>query len=108
MATYAVMMPLRVIPNPRALAVAFVRGLEDSLTGGQMREVRRRNRRRPRGARTCASHDFCDANMVMSAAWEEVTGQEALWESDEEMDDRVIETWNRAWAMADRLLGGSP
>lgn len=98
----------RILPNPRALAVAFVCELEDTLTGAQMREVRRRNRRRAPGASTCASHDFCDANMVMAAAWEQVTGQEALRDDEGEMDERVVATWNRAWAMADRLLGGTP
>lgn len=89
-----------VLPSARALAVAFVRLLESGLTGAQMREIRRRNRRRAHEY-TCASHDFCDANIVMSEAWEAVAGYPISVE-----DDAMVARWNEAWLIADPLLGG--
>lgn len=43
----------------------------------------------------CATHDFCDANMVMLEAWTTVTGLERPPESEDEMA-----TWSAAWEAA--------
>ena len=40
----------------------------------------------------CATHDFCDANMLMAAAFEEVVGRRIDIHSD---DDCAL--WNAAW-----------
>ncbi len=50
------------------LACAFARGLMIELTPAQWRAMRLANRRN--ADFVCASHDHCDANMVMLAAWE--------------------------------------
>lgn len=50
------------------LACAFARGLMQELTPAQWRAMRLANR--INADFVCASHDHCDANMVMLAAWE--------------------------------------
>jgi hypothetical protein len=44
---------------------------------------------------TCSSHDFCDANMTMSRAYEIVYG-----ESVDIDDDLTVKRWNEAWDIA--------
>lgn len=57
----------------------------------------------------CATHDYCDANMSMAEAWEELTGAEPF--DDMGSDDaneaaRIAETnaMNTAWALAKQNL----
>ena len=57
-------------------------------------EVDRRNAT-PEYAGACASHDFCDANMPMAAAFEAVTGREPDVASQADAD-----LWNAAWNIA--------
>lgn len=56
----------------------------------------------------CASHDFCDANMTMLAAYCKVTG---VKEDDVAIDDQaVLDEFNAAWdyAKANFLTEGKP
>ena len=46
----------------------------------------------------CASHDFCDANMPMLAAFERATGRPLL--SEDGMADGDCDLVNAAWDMA--------
>lgn len=78
----------------RALAAAFSARLRAQLTEDQMETVNRTNAL-PENACACASHDFCDANMVMLEAWQEVHGRDP----DPASDDDAYE-WNRAWDAA--------
>lgn len=55
---------------------------------------------------TCATHDFCDANMPMDAAFTKVFGRSILPE-DGEMADADCDLWNAAWSRA-KALGFSP
>lgn len=43
----------------------------------------------------CATHDFCDANMLMEEAWLEVVGSEIDLQSDAE-----AKLWSDAWSLA--------
>lgn len=47
------------------------------------------------GDDTCATHDFCDANMPMATAFEEVMDRELDCASE---DDTTL--WNMAWGLA--------
>lgn len=76
-----------------ALALAFSRHLRSRLTVEQMAHVVTRNE--TYAWHTCASHDFCDANMVMLAAWKETQPQEIDLQSDA---DTLL--WNQAWQIA--------
>ena len=75
------------------VAASFRYLLKEVLTDDQLAEVRRRNAT-PEYAEhgCCASHDFCDANMVMLEAFERVMGHEPYLDS--EADMRLI---NEAW-----------
>lgn len=91
------------ITTVRALACAFMREIEVDLTAGQLREVRRRNARRPPGAGWCATHDFIDSNESMGRAWAQVIGG-----AEDPASAAHMDLWNAAWAYADRRwLGGS-
>lgn len=86
----------RSLPNfilPHALALAFVMLLHADLSAEQWQEMRRRNA--TYGAGVCASHDFCDANMVMAPAFEEVMGREIDLQSDSD-----LALWSQAWDIA--------
>lgn len=76
-----------------ALAQAFSRHLRSALTPEQMFNVTQRNEHYP--WHTCASHDFCDANMVMLDAWKEVFSSHIDLQSEA---DTLI--WNQAWQIA--------
>lgn len=81
-------------PKTRRLALAFARDLRKEITDENVEEVVRRNAR-PDYAGSCASHDFCDANMVMADAFHHIMGRD--FEISSEVD---MEIWNRAWDTA--------
>lgn len=85
---------LPVYPDTLLLAVKFSELLREDLGAETMEEVIRKNRT-PEYANACASHDYCDANMVMHAAWEDLTG-----EAPDVGDERGARIWNRAWDAA--------
>jgi hypothetical protein len=85
------------------LATAFSHVLHEWI-GDRMAEVVKLN-----GAETmegvCHSHDFCDANMAMDAAFERAFGYSPL--DDEQRDEADggmsvanMELWNAAWDLA--------
>lgn len=57
-------------------------------------EVNARNAQR--NDSTCATHDFCDANMLMDEAFTELFGHSMA----DELNDRVFAVVNAAWAKA--------
>jgi hypothetical protein len=71
------------------IADTFVRLLRVELSPAAFAEMQRRNCTAPAGV--CASHDFCDANVVMLAAFE-------AHELVPDMDDPTL--WNAAWERA--------
>jgi hypothetical protein len=85
------------------LALAFAVELRQSFSDYEWHEMRLRNAEI--GAGACASHDFCDANMVMDAAFAKVMGVEALVTDEHdnvEMPAWHTSIWNAAWAIAKR------
>lgn len=51
--------------------------------------------------RICYSHDYCDANMVMLAAFEDAVGRELNFDSDAD-----LHLWEEAWDLARDLHYG--
>lgn len=81
-----------------AVAYAFAGNLKVLLTPQELEQVVKRNKRNAKKAgyeNCCASHDFCDANMPMAEAFEEVLGREIDMNSN---NDTAI--WNKAWELA--------
>jgi hypothetical protein len=78
------------------LAATFLRQLRKEVTAAQYREIRRRNATESNPA-ICHSHDFCDANMSMLAAF----ASEGL---DMPETDEAERAWGRVWDRAKVLL----
>jgi len=78
------------------IARDFVVVLREGETDQTWAEMRRRNVELI-GTGACASHDFCDANMVMSDAFERHMGHTA--DGDSERDASI---WSDAWRLAQR------
>lgn len=79
--------------TPTALAKEFCAVIAEWLTPQQMDIVRERNRTIAAGC--CATHDFCDANMAMAEAFENLAGFEP-----DTADDDVSRIWSTAWNLA--------
>lgn len=79
------------------LAREFAVRLRDELTQTEWLDVILRNAAET-DTGVCHSHDFCDANMVMEAAFIAVTGHEPL--GDDGMSDETVTLWNAAWNYA--------
>lgn len=74
------------------LADFFDKLIRDELSESDYNEAVALNRDEE-NADICHTHDFCDANMVMAAAFERATGREIDLQSDA---DKAL--WNAAWA----------
>jgi len=86
------------------LAAAFAGVLRGWLTDDEWQTMRQRNAERPEGESWCASHDYCDANMAMDAAFK-LNGMPAL---DATLEHPDCDNWNAVWAIADaRYLKGA-
>jgi hypothetical protein len=77
---------------PVILARAFDAHLRAAVGPANYEEIIRRNRNPSRYEGVCASHDFCDANVCMIEAFEEITGEEC-----DGGQDWVLDAWNAAW-----------
>lgn len=58
------------------VAQAFSRGLRAFLDEDQMEAINRKNMHNPEYKECCATHDYCDANVVMLNAFESALGTE--------------------------------
>ena len=90
----------------RRLAAAFSAIVREDLAD-HLGEIRRRNREDYADDTCCATHDFCDANMLMLDAITAQLGHEPRYldGTDEKGDfdagqTAEIELWNAAWALA--------
>lgn len=77
-----------------ALARAFSAKLQEDLTASQVRQMIDLNKCEASDS-ICHSHDFCDANMPMSDAFEAIVGRQIDMDADADLD-----LWNDAWAIA--------
>lgn len=80
-----------------AIALEFNELLRIELSSEQWFEICDRNRKQT-DWNTCASHDFCDANVWMARAIKTVLGIRVKPSKQEHTD-----IWNRAWDMAKTL-----
>lgn len=92
-------------PPPCAQEVAdqFCKLLRKALTPGQIDRVNASNKANGYSSSQCASHDFCDANMVMSEAFEALgIGSHQKLHKRYVEQSTLIDLWNQAWALAKR------
>lgn len=94
--------------NIEKLAKAFSKHLwvdfKDEPKGKDMAEIIRRNKT-PEYQGGCATHDFCDSNMVMDAAFTEVMGRDYIFFDDdkpetENQNSQDTGLINAAWSLA--------
>lgn len=78
----------------KRLALSFADELLDTIGKANYEKVKARNSTEEY-ARFCASHDFCDANMVMF----DVFNTEIGWDYDLNNDEDTL-VWNDAWDLA--------
>ena len=81
------------------IARTFVRLLGEGMSQGEWQEIQRRNALEPNH---CSSHDFCDANSAMEAAFNLVLKREPYFLMDDgaatqEMVEADMGLWKRAW-----------
>jgi hypothetical protein len=85
---------MHLLANSETIASEFVNVLNDWLTGYEMDLIRNYNAT-PAYAHSCASHDFCDANMAMLTAFE------ALADCAFDLDNQAhVDLFNAAWDYA--------
>jgi len=81
----------------------FAAALRQYLTSDEYAEMQRRNAS-DNNPLVCHSHDFCDANEIMDAAFIAVLGRSSLPDDiDAGMSDADIAMWNAAWNTARKL-----
>jgi len=82
------------LATPETVGDEFVAILTDWLTGYEMHLIRHFNAT-PAYAYSCASHNFCDANMAMATAFD------ALTDCAFDLDDQAhVDLFNAAWDYA--------
>ena len=82
-----------------AIALEFSRLLRVELRTDKMREIVKRKRKYDK--HTCASHDFCDANMVMEQAFHNLKLNTMLrYKDGSPRFIKALNLWNGAWDMA--------
>lgn len=89
----------KTIPTADALARKFAENLKEDIGDAALAEVVRRNGDASYDETgSCASHDFCDANMTMLASLMDFGfTDDEVFESDE---NPLIAVWNEAWDLA--------
>lgn len=83
----------------KAIAKRFVSNLEADLTPDQMRTISQRNAHAGM-AKSCASHDFCDANIVMHEAFTACQPEYYINPDDQQQ----AEQWSAAWDLAKVII----
>ena len=86
------------LPSYQTLGDTFAALLSEALSPAEMAEVRRVNAL-SHPYNCCASGDFCDANMIMDAAFL-AFGIETLPDIEAGMSDALESLWNAAWTYA--------
>lgn len=83
------------LSDANRLAGAFVIELFQTIGADNMTSVRKLNATPAYAGSICASHDFCDANMAMDQAFQELLNREPDMQSDAD-----CALWNEAWQIA--------
>jgi len=80
------------------LAKLFGEQVQAALSPTQFRAMVDANKADDPLSPVCHSHDYCDANVLMGAAWLDMFGSEFPFADD--AADSDMELWNDAWAIA--------
>lgn len=93
------------LPTIEQLAAAFVAQLRQDNSAEQFAEVVSKQKSAPL-AGVCYSHDYCDANMTMDAAFKSfgIDPLEHDYTEEDGMSQEVCDLWNSAWDRAKEIL----
>jgi hypothetical protein len=91
------------------IAEAFSEVLREWLTPDEFAEMKRLNESDPDYADggACASHNYCDANMAMDAAFQKILGREPNVVGEGPDVEADCKLWNDAWSLARKQHIGS-
>lgn len=84
--------------DAQELAARFATHMRASLTLDQLAEANKRNAHEKE--EVCHTADYCDANMVMLAAWEDAGLHMAKLGNQGDLRPGAADLWNRAWSIA--------
>lgn len=87
---------MNTLPTIETMAKTFSQLLLEEIGIDDLREVVKINRA-DSDPYTCASHSYCDANMVMDAAFIELTGKSRAEDIE---NNQWLDLWNAAWSEA--------
>lgn len=82
------------------IARRFIQEVRSELTVEQLQEVVEKNSTEAYEG-CCATHDFCDANLLMEAAWISLGLKTPIEHDAEDIEtSKVYDKWNEAWDLA--------
>lgn len=77
------------------LANAFSKNLQDCLSTDELNDIRAKNETPEYSGGVCATHDYLDANELMSEAFTGITGRQM-----DPLNAVDVELWSKAWQAA--------
>ncbi len=90
-----------------AIAEAFAEVMRQWLSPAEFAEMKRLNETAEYASGCCASANFCDSNMAMDAAFQQVLGREPNVVGEGPEIEAECAIWNEAWDLARNLYMGS-
>lgn len=92
-----------------AIAEAFGEVMRQWLSPAEFAEMKALNETPAFADGCCASHNYCDANMAMDAAFQQALGRSPIMGEDEDPvgSEADCKIWNEAWELARKLYLGS-
>jgi len=93
------------LPTKEKLAAAFIAQLREDLSAEEFAEMVQKQKAEPIEG-MCYYHDYCDANMSMSAAFESfgIGPLEYGYTEEGGMSQEVCGLWNSAWDRAKEMI----
>lgn len=90
-----------VLPSMEAISVTFSKLLREKLTPEQMDAINASNKAGGYSDSVCASHDHCDANVVMTEAFATFgISQDRIIDGDGIQSAELLNLWNSAWCLS--------
>jgi hypothetical protein len=87
--------------TPTQVAAEFTRVLKSWLSPGEWSDMVSKNQNDPAYASgACASHDYCDANEAMTAAFQMLDLPLPGDDGDEDVAPEPFRIWNESWTLA--------
>lgn len=91
------------IHDKLGLARYFGELLQTEIVPADFAELTKRNAMHDPFSPVCLSHDYCDANVIMANAWEQMFGGPFPLAGDDGRNgptDTDMDIWDEAWAIA--------